>query len=1268
MRFIPDGPSIPDELLSARDSDEVLFFCGAGVSQAEAYLPNFVDLLEKVLELLGSAQDSPARRLFIAGKQSEKATGLAGLVATDRIFGMLEREFEPVEVREAVAIALKPKFESSLSAHRTMLDLSRTRAGVARLVTTNFDLLFEACEPGIVSSNPPHLPDPRRDIDFRGVIHLHGRVDADYRRACDDEFVLSSADFGHAYLSDGWATRYIQALLRRFRIVFVGYSAEDPPVQYLLEALNRFEKPSHKLYAFQSGDATQAMAQWAHKGVVPIAYESANGHAALWKTLSAWAERARDVDGWNDRLILSASHGPALMAPHERGMIAHLASTASGARLLAAANNPPPAHWLCVFDRNNRYAQIERIERYNETSSHFDPFDAFGLDSDIPPIPVDPDNIFTKREVQQDAWNGVGVLPLDRTDLLPEGVSKLCGVRSETAADLPSRLWHLGMWLVRVSHQPAALWWAAKQSNLHPHIQQRIEWSLRQNTDQYPTVIRDGWRILMVSWQQKSLDVDMHRYAIEANTKLEGWSPLFVREYIGLYKPRLTVRPIGVKAPDAYPELALKELLSIDVEYSRPHKTLDIPSDMLSYATALFRQTLEHAVQIERETNGHDGLYFDTTRPDDDSELDEDGYGLTGHLAIFTKMMSRLTEENRAAARKETAQWYGLDDPLFTRLRIWAAGRKNLTSPEEAGQIFLDLNDDTFWSARQKRDLLFSLRDRWSDIPPSMITRIEARILESRIDWMAEREDRDELVAYCRLCRLHWLSSRGVVFSFDLEAEIEKQRLLAPDWTEESSEDTARPSISRVFSIQADRDFAPLDRLPIGEVLGKAIDLDQYNFDSHVQRQSFYGYAAHRPTRALSVLTDAARKKIFVPWAWSALLSPNNDKTMSSRLISTIGLRLTRLPAENLAEIVNPVSEWFNSQGKRLVTEAPVIFDLVWNALVAALMVTPELKRYPRPDRTWIDESVTSPVGLMIESLFNDPANLALEPGVGLPVSWHHRINQVLSLPDDHRSHAIVMISSRLNWLYHIDPSWTEGQFISFADGDGEESEAFWAGYLWRAQKPQRQLYSLLKPGFISLACRTGQRRNHARTLAGLLLSGWGDHETSLEFESKTLITDVEMREILIHTDDNLRTQILWYLEHWSLEKNSLWDDRLMPFLTKVWPRQRDVRTSLVSARLVDLALSLPNRFPEIVDSILPKLVIINGESLRIITSLTTGSSNTIAERHPQALLNLLCAILGEDPMNWPYGIEKLFTQLAEKEETQNDPRLAELIRREQRR
>ena len=44
--------------------------------------------------------------------------------------------------------------------------------------------------------------------------------------------ILSSAEFGRAYLAEGWAARFIRDAIAKYIIVFVGYSADDPPVQY----------------------------------------------------------------------------------------------------------------------------------------------------------------------------------------------------------------------------------------------------------------------------------------------------------------------------------------------------------------------------------------------------------------------------------------------------------------------------------------------------------------------------------------------------------------------------------------------------------------------------------------------------------------------------------------------------------------------------------------------------------------------------------------------------------------------------------------------------------------------------------------------------------------------------------------------------------------------------------------------------------------------------------------------------------------------------
>lgn len=52
------------------------------------------------------------------------------------------------------------------------------------------------------------------------------------------DYILSSADFGRAYLSQAWATEFVRSLLENFTVVLLGYQAEDPPIKYLLQGLH----------------------------------------------------------------------------------------------------------------------------------------------------------------------------------------------------------------------------------------------------------------------------------------------------------------------------------------------------------------------------------------------------------------------------------------------------------------------------------------------------------------------------------------------------------------------------------------------------------------------------------------------------------------------------------------------------------------------------------------------------------------------------------------------------------------------------------------------------------------------------------------------------------------------------------------------------------------------------------------------------------------------------------------------------------------------
>lgn len=105
MRFTADGPDIPGDLLDARDDGQVIFFCGSGVSLHQAGGPTFPQLAQRVITELGVPSESTAAQVLGIAQNLPAIAGVGSVIATDQIFGLLERDFPVHDVRRAVAKA-----------------------------------------------------------------------------------------------------------------------------------------------------------------------------------------------------------------------------------------------------------------------------------------------------------------------------------------------------------------------------------------------------------------------------------------------------------------------------------------------------------------------------------------------------------------------------------------------------------------------------------------------------------------------------------------------------------------------------------------------------------------------------------------------------------------------------------------------------------------------------------------------------------------------------------------------------------------------------------------------------------------------------------------------------------------------------------------------------------------------------------------------------------------------------------------------------------
>lgn len=283
----------------------------------------------------------------------------------DRMLGALESRYSPERVRNIVCSRLKRR-PRDLSLHRAILRLAQLRRhnGI-RLVTTNFDTYFEKARRAIGLKYEWHagpvVPIPKNDraASWRSLVYLHGRLGAS-----TNHLVLSSADFGKAYLTDAWAARFVSQLFSDFKVLFIGYSLNDPVLRYMTDAFaaeeaeTRFRHPRGPAYIFTpvADDDIPDPQPYTDRNLEPIFYRSSNNHNDLKRTIISWADARDDYLSSVRQLINDiAPRRPDAIDPTDTANLLWAVAgrpgdNGHGARVFAGVENLPPIEWFDAFD------------------------------------------------------------------------------------------------------------------------------------------------------------------------------------------------------------------------------------------------------------------------------------------------------------------------------------------------------------------------------------------------------------------------------------------------------------------------------------------------------------------------------------------------------------------------------------------------------------------------------------------------------------------------------------------------------------------------------------------------------------------------------------------------------------------------------------------------------------------------------------------------------------------------------------------------------
>jgi len=1258
MRFIKDGPSIPDELLIARDEGRVVFFCGAGVSKAKANLADFRKLTKNVLDKCRIRDGEHIHKLFTDDK-----------VSADRIFGLLEQEFDEDYLQKIVAMLLKPSDTVDLSAHRILLDLATTAEGVTRIVTTNFDRLFEAAAKEATNLKPLELI--RRpcllDISFNGVVHLHGLANTSYDGAEGQGFVLTSSSYGQAYLAEGWATGFIQAILQQYIVVFIGYSADDPPIQYLLEALRKTPGLLHGVYAFQDGKEREAHEKWAHKGVKAIAYDGENRHSALWDTLAVWAKRATSPEGWQQTVLGLARQDAKTLQPFERGQVAHLVSTAAGAKAFAEATDVPPAEWLCVFDAYQRYAKPfrENIGVY-ELGKMYDPFDDYGLDKDSQPqrISEEKNHRQQERKVPDTAWDAFKTTPHEIQTLFELNSTVFRGYFAMNAANLPPRLKQLAIWLSKIVDQPTAVWWASHYRGLHPEVQALISWEILNGKKAINPVIRQAWIYLIGIWRDDIAFMRTYPYRLFSDfkqlVKIDGWSNQVLRQYAAITRPYLAVQPWKKpKLPLCHDSINMSDLLDLKVQYFNHINDIEIPSEWLALVIRELCKHLEYAFQLEKEIENIEiNCVESILHPEGFRDYQENFYSF---VLIFYRLFAKLAEFDGSAASKELSVWLSKDEYLFTRLGICAGGISGLVSDQAFFAQLVNLSDELFWDYWHRSDLLHVLAKRWNAFTEAMKQTLEQRLLAGIKPSDDETtEDFNKRNASVILNRLHWLQNQGCLFTFDLAAETKKLQAYSPQWTQDKVNNAAESSGSRAWTGRQapDESYAELLTENLANILSKAEELASTKSDFRVDKEPYSGFCKAHPKRSFSALTCSAKQDHFPRWAWETFLDSDARQNDEPKFSALIAERIACYPAEKLTQLLYSFTSWLKKSGETLAIDYPESYYKLMTKLIQTMeylpSVNPEIIRISRL-RDWVFEAINSQVARLANVLMVHPTLDQLGENGDLSEQWLQSVEKLLALPGNLNCYALIIFAQDVEWFYSHNEQWTEANLlVALSSSNNNDKLAFWSGFLQCGKTPYQNLYLKLKPEMLRFAEHGDLDLDFRWNLTAMILAGWGSKQES---SNEPWITPDELHDVILHGGDELRRQLIWHITEWSKEEALL--NQLPELFSKVWPQRLSVKTPETSQALLDLVFSDTDIFERIANQILP---LMSQATLPILLDI----NDDIFQHDPEKVLALFHKAFAENVRaNLPYDLDTILNRIVDIEpELRKDSRWLALKRK----
>lgn len=1226
MQFIRNGPDIPERLLQAHEDGRVVFFCGAGVSYP-AGLPGFGGLVKKLYSALAPAPNAVQQAVIKSG-QFDTAIGL---LESDIVNGR-----EAVRRHLAVVLTATSGTPSSTATHEALLTLGQSREGRTRLITTNFDRLFEeviaARSIQVERYRAPLLPVPKNRWD--GLVYLHGLLDAKPNPATLDRLVVSSGDFGLAYLTERWAARFVSELFRSYTVCFVGYSINDPVLRYMTDALaadRLLGESSPEMFAFGSfskGSDLERANEWKAKNVTPILYREHQRHAYLHKTLRAWADTYRDGVRGKESIVVASAIGRPLASTKQDDFVG---------RVLWALSDPGglPAQRFADMDPVPSLDWLEPFS--NDRFGHAD-LGRFG----VSPAPTKDDKLAFSLLYRPTAY---ALAPL----------MTIVG-RSVAGGRWDAVMHQLARWLTRHLDDPALVIWMAKHGG---QLHDEFVWLIERKLEELDKLERDGdmaklehirfnapnavprpmmrtlWRLLLtgrVRSERRSFDLDrwhehFKRDGMTASLRLalrEALAPC-----ISLREPFQWPRDNDV---DHGPK-RIKDLVEWELELATDHVhsgLRDLPKDE-RWANALpellddFTALLRDAMDLRRELGDVEDRvdYSYVHRPSiSDHGQNNNFHDWTALIELARDAWLALAARSPQQARMAAEAWMATPYPVFHRLAFFAAAQAEVIPTRLALDWLLGDEHWWLWSIETQREtmrLLVALAPR---LDVEMLGELERAILtgppREMVSVDIEPEVWDRHIAREVWLLLAKVAGAGIKLGDEARLRLDTLSWQYPEWRLDASEREEFSVWSEgagwVGEIDPWRPFTPLPQSRRGVLiyLREHPDLYPGQQDDWKQRcrDSFQATAY--------ALCQLAQQGVWPAGRWKDALQVWSDEKLRERSWHVMAPLLSAAPDELLTAVDRGVSWWLQEVAKTFQGHAEHFLNLARRIL-----------QLNDKDEGAVDDpvfhAINDPIGYVTEALLRWWYRQPLEDGQGLNSDIAPIFSALCDTQVGKFRHGRVLLAAHVITLFRVDADWAKQHLLPLFDWQRSELEAraAWEGFLW-SPRLYRPLMEVLSSAFLATSNHYSRLGDHGKQYAAILTFAGLDPGDTF---SRTELAQA-MRALPAEGLHEAAGALVRALEGAGEQREDYWRNRVLPFWEKVWPKSNDAVSRSNAEPLARLCVAAGAEFGSAVAAV--------GNWLRTVEHpnfvVHRLNESSLACQFPRDALYFLDAILHDRP------------------------------------